>query len=573
MTLRPTTFRPETTWYLGLSTSGHDPALAIADETGRIRFAEATERFVQDKRAWGIAPDHVNHLEHALKVCGADPERDRFVVATSWKSVKAALDISVHDAMLPATDTLWIRGLQAGLQAGAGTNLLRLGVEDARRETLHFDHHLCHAATAAYFAPVDDAVNLVLDGEGEVGAASLFSMSGRRLTRKWRSWGPGSLGTFYAWLTFHCGFDWRLGEEWKVMGLAAYGTVLPDLMNELTGLLSADRGRLKFTDDRTIAAIDALTRAHARAPGAPVMDGADLAATGQAAYAALADLVISAVREDGVPDLLLSGGCALNSSYNGTIAGRLGFERLHVPPCPADDGNAIGAALLAFMQDRDEEAVPQSPDASPFLGTTPERALERKMMFAANGLVVANVAGRSADVVAGRLSQGRVIGVMRGAAEFGPRALGHRSILADPTYPGIKDRINAEIKGREPYRPLAPVVPEAEVGDWFERPQPSPYMSVTLPWRNAVRDLVPSVVHADGTGRLQTVSPETQPWMSGLLEALRRTSGAPVALNTSLNVMGKPIAHSVEDALAILATTGLDGVLCEDFLVEKPVVD
>ena len=559
-----------TTWYLGLSTSGHDPALAIADETGRIRFAEATERFVQDKRAWGIAPDHVSHLEHALKVCGADPERDRFVAATSWKSVKASLDLVVHDAMLPAIDTLWIRGLQAGLQASAGANLRRLGVEDTRRETLHFDHHLCHAAATAYFAPVDDAVCLVLDGEGEVGAASLFDMSGRQLKRKWRSWGPGSLGTFYAWLTFHCGFDWRLGEEWKVMGLAAYGTVLPELMGEMVGLLASDRGRLKFADDQRIAAIDALTRVHARTPDAPVMDAADLAATGQAAYAALADQVISDVRKDGVADLLLSGGCALNSSHNGTIAGRLGFDRLHVAPCPADDGNAIGAALLAFMQDRDEDAVPQSPDASPFLGTAPDRALERKMTFAANGFAVTNLAGRSTDVVAERLAQGQVIGVMRGPAEFGPRALGHRSILADPTHRGIKDRINAEIKGREPYRPLAPVVPEAEVGDWFERPQPSPYMSITLPWRSTVRDRVPSVVHADGTGRLQTVSPGNQPWMSGLLEALRRTSGVPVALNTSLNVMGKPIAHSVEDALAILTTTGLDGVLCEDFLIEKP---
>ncbi|PTW62587.1 carbamoyltransferase [Breoghania corrubedonensis] len=559
-----------TTWYLGLSTSGHDPALAIADEAGQIRFAEATERFVQDKRAWGIAPDHVTHLEHALKACGADPERDRFVVATSWKAVKASLDIVVHDAMLPASDTIWMRGLQAGLQASAGANLLRLGVEDGRRETLHFDHHHCHAAATAYFAPVDDAVCLVLDGEGEVGAASLFSMSSRELKRKWRGWGPGSLGTFYAWLTFHCGFDWRLGEEWKVMGLAAYGSILPELQGEMTRLLLVDHGRLKFADNETIAAIDALTRAHARMPAEPIMKAADLAATGQAVYAALADRVIADVREDGVPDLLLTGGCALNSSYNGTIAGRLGFERVHIAPCPADDGNAIGAALLAFMQDRGVAGVPASPDASPFLGTVPDRAIERKMAHAANGLSVTDVSGRSAAAVAGRLAEGRVIGVMRGPAEFGPRALGHRSILADPTRPEIKDRINAEIKGREPYRPLAPVVLEAEVGDWFERPQPSPYMSITLPWRSTVQVRVPSVVHADGTGRLQTVSPDSQPWMSALLDSLRQTTGVPVALNTSLNVMGKPIAHSVEDALAILATTGLDGVLCEDYLVEKP---
>ncbi len=159
---------------------------------------------------------------------------------------------------------------------------------------------------------------------------------------------------------------------------------------------------------------------------------------------------------------------------------------------------------------------------------------------------------------------------MRGAAEFGPRALGHRSILADPTRTDIKDRINARIKGREPYRPLAPVVPESEVGDWFERPQSSPYMSITLPWRSSARERAPAVVHADVTGRLQTISQEGLPWMNALLEGLRQRTSVPVALNTSLNVMGKPIAHSVENALAILCTTGFDGVLCEEYLIEKP---
>ncbi|MDJ0933064.1 carbamoyltransferase N-terminal domain-containing protein [Breoghania sp.] len=237
------------------------------------------------------------------------------MVATSWKTVKASLDLFVHDAMLPTADTLWIRELQAGLQESTGASLLRLGVDEIRREeTLRFDHHLCHAVTAAYFAPVENAPCLILDGEGEVGAASLFDMSARQIKRKWRSWGPGNLGTFYAWLTFHCGFDWRLGEEWKVMGLAAYGTVLPELRDALVGLLQVDRGRLRFVDDGEIAKIDALARAHARRPDDPVMSAADLAAIGQAAYAMLADRVIADVCDVGALDLLLSGGCALNSS-------------------------------------------------------------------------------------------------------------------------------------------------------------------------------------------------------------------------------------------------------------------
>jgi carbamoyltransferase len=559
-----------TSWYLGLSTSGHDPALALVDPAGQVVFAESTERFLQDKRAWGAAPDHFAHLAAALATTAFDPAADRLVVATSWSTVKATQDVKLHDALLPATDTLWIRGLQAGVQQAAGASLLRLGLADRMPEIRRFDHHLCHAVTAAWFAPVEDAATLVIDGEGEVGAVSRFRMSGRRLERVWRSWGPGSLGTFYGWLTGLCGFDWRLGEEWKVMGLAAFGRPIPDLVEALAGMLRIDRGRPRFADDETIARIRVLAGRHARAPGDPVMQAADLAASGQAAYAGFADRIIAAVADDetGETDLILSGGCALNSSYNGTIAGRGGIRRLFVPPCPADDGNAIGAALLAWMADAGTDRVPLG-DGSPFLGTSPDpRAIAAAA--ARSGTRVTPAGAGSAALVAERLAAGAVIGVMRGPAEFGPRALGHRSILADPRPQDMADRINREVKGREPYRPFAPVLPANRTDRWFERPQASPYMSLTLPWKPEMRERVPAVCHRDGTGRLQTVDAATAPWMSALIDRFEAITGVPVVLNTSFNVMGKPIVHSVQDAMAVLATTGLDGVLIGDLLLERP---
>ncbi|MBL3554171.1 carbamoyltransferase family protein [Rhodovulum sulfidophilum] len=556
-------------WYLGLSTSGHDPALALVDATGRVVFAEATERFMQDKRAWGVVPDHVPHLASALAAVGARPG-DRIVPATSWASVKADLGLKVHDALLPATDTLWMQGLQARMQHSAGAALLRLGYASESPEPLRFDHHLCHAVAACHFTPLEEAACLVIDGEGDVGAVSHFRLAGRRLARGWRSWGPGSLGTFYGWLTGLCGFDWREGEEWKVMGLAACGRANPALVETLTGLLAVDRGRLRFADEAAIAAIRAAVAPLARAPGAPVTDAADLAAAGQAAYAVWADRVLAAIAEDG-PALILSGGCALNSSYNGTIAGRTGFESVFVPPCPADDGNAIGAALLAWMTDTGAGRIPFG-GGSAFLGSAPRaKTLETARHAAAAGHAVTDLAGRSAEAAAGLLAQGRILGVMRGRAEFGPRALGNRSILADPRPGDMKDAINARVKGREPYRPFAPVLAEADLAEWFERPQPSPYMSMTLPWRHGVRDRVPAVVHDDGTGRLQTVGPDSAPWMADLVAAFGRETGVPVVLNTSFNIMGKPILHSVEDALGMLATTGLDAVMIEDILIEKPV--
>lgn len=562
-----------TTWYLGLSTSGHDPALAIVNEAGQVVYAEATERFLQDKRAWGIAPDHAPHLERALKACGASPETDRFCVGTSWKAMKAQMDVNVHDAMLPALDTLWMRGLHATQQAMAGHSLLRLGVAPERQHLLRHEHHLCHAVTAAWFAPVSNALVLVLDGEGDAGAVSAYAMQDRRIKRLWRSWGPGSLGTFYGWLTFRCGFDWRLGEEWKVMGLAAFGKVLPDLQGALERLLTVRDGRLVFPAAEVIAGIQHMAAAHAREPHEPLMQAADLAASGQAAYSALADAVIlDLIRQQdgqGPFDLLLSGGCALNSSYNGSAAARLGLRAIHVPPCPADDGNAIGAALLSWMQDQERHTLPASPDGAPFLGREAETG-GCDLRSHLNGFQVEDVTGRSAAAVAGALAQGRTVGTFRGRAEFGPRALGNRSILADPARAGMKDHVNAAIKGREAYRPFAPAVREQDAASWFTGPQSSPYMSMTLPWRQARMGLVPAVVHADGTGRAQTVTQQMYPWMSELLDGMKRHTGQAVLLNTSFNIMGKPMVDTLEDALAVLCTTGLDAVLAGDLLISKP---
>ena len=562
------------TWYLGLSTSGHDPALALVDATGQVVFAEATERFLQDKRAWGLAPDHVSHLESALQQSGFDPKGDRLVVATSWTLVKDDLPVQVSNTLLPAADGLWLRNLQAAAQTGAGATLLRLGLSAQMPDVLRFDHHLCHAAAAAYQSDFTTATCVVMDGEGEAGAVSVFDLSDRILKRRWRSWGPGSLGTFFAWITGACGFDWRLGEEWKVMGLAAFGRPIPELVTSLSTLLVVDRGRLRFGDQSCIDAVQAAVARHARAPSDPIMQAADLAASGQAAFALLSDQVIGFCAAEGAANgagdgnLILTGGCALNSSYNGTLVRRLGFDAVFVPSAPADDGNAIGAALLAWAKDQGRAAIPVG-TGTPYLGTRAPRQSIAKATRGAGPLTVTELPGRSSAALAERLAQGKIFGVLRGQAEFGPRALGNRSILADPRDPGMKDRLNRQIKGREAYRPFAPIVQDTNADTWFEDAQPSPYMSFTKRWRPALSARVPAVVHEDGTGRLQTVTAQSNPWLDELVGTFGHLTSVPVVLNTSFNIMGKPIVHSVEDALAVLMTSGMDGVLLEDILLEK----
>ncbi len=555
-------------YHLGLSTSGHDPALAIVDETGRVVFAESTERFVQDKRAWGVAPDHVTHLESALMAIGFDPEKDSLQVATSWQHVKADVPLQLSSALLPTSDGLWLRELQSSAQSGAGATLLRLGLASRMPDIRRFDHHLCHAVSATVFAPASDAACLVIDGEGEVGAVSLFDLRDRKIKRRWRSWGPGSLGTFYAWLTCLCGFDWRLGEEWKVMGLAAFGRPKAELKQSLASILRVENGRLRFADESVLATAHESLRRFARAEGAPVLQAADLAASGQAVFADLTDQILTSCLEGADGTLILSGGCALNSSYNGTIVGRTGFKRVFVPPAPADDGNAIGAAVLSWMQSKGETRIPVS-NGSAYLGTAPAPRTVARLSYMRGLGRVRDVSDDSAGQIAQLLAAGKIIGIMRGRAEFGPRALGNRSILADPRGDEMKDRINRDVKGREPYRPFAPVIAEDTVAEWFEQSQPSPYMSVTLPWRASIKARVPAVVHEDGTGRLQTVSQTSAPWLHQLTQAFGSLTGVPIILNTSFNVMGKPIVHSVEDALAVFATSGLDAVLIDDHLIEK----
>lgn len=552
-------------YYIGLSTSGHDPSFSVVNQQGEVIFAEATERFLQDKRAWGVLPDHKGHLESFLKGLIDSDSNAEFIIATSWKSIKAELPVEISGALIPAYIGEWIRSLQAYVQGNAGVNTHLVFKGNVLSDVRHFDHHTCHAAAAVYFAPFENALCLVIDGEGEVGASSLFELKQGRLKRLWRSWGPGSLGTFYGVLTELCGFNMVEGEEWKVMGLAAYGKSRPELKDFFRQLLVIENGRPMLGSSVNLdKAMDAL-RGCARLKDEPIMKAADMAASGQAVYSELLNEMLSSLPSS--ENLILTGGCALNSSFNGTIREQHSYGSVHVPPAPSDDGNSLGAALLAWQEDIPEAALPTQ-FVSPFLGSSVDTK-QLSGLIEHSGLVSVELDSESFDFIAEKLAMGKVIGVMRGRAEFGPRALGNRSILADPRSPEMKAKVNKIVKGREGYRPFAPVILFDRMEEWFESVQPCPYMSFTLKWREDARSKIPAVVHEDGTGRVQTVTQDTYPWLYKLIQAFDNIAGVPVLLNTSFNVMGKPIIHSINDAISVLHTTGLDAVLIENFYIEK----
>jgi carbamoyltransferase len=250
---------------------------------------------------------------------------------------------------------------------------------------------------------------------------------------------------------------------------------------------------------------------------------------------------------------------------------RTGFRNLYVPPAPSDDGNAVGAALLAYRQEH-PQPPPRSARAihSPFLGS----AIDTKELgqFAANAAMLGHVSvaqDEISDYVAEALAQGCIVGWVQGRAEFGPRSLGNRSILADPRDATMKDRINAIVKFREGFRPFAPSILDEYGNEYFEDYSFTPYMEKTLKIRPHLRERIPAVCHVDGTGRLQSVTAGLNPRFHALIEAFRRRTGVPVVLNTSLNVMGKPIVHSAADAVGIYLSSHIDMLVIDDLVFRK----
>ncbi len=574
-------------YYIGLATTFHDPALAIVAPDGSVVFAEAAERFLQYKRAPNCEPDPAPRM--GALIARHVPAGAEIVVATSWSAefsdflsrsaatgafgaeALAGLSPELNRSFVPERSE---RALVASLRlaqerAGLGTllGIDRAGTGCRFAGLRRYGHHLSHAAYAAWSGPFRDATVLIVDGMGETGASAIFALEDGRLRELRRHRGRGSVGFFFGLVTDLAGFDHAAGEEWKIMGLAPYGRPDPDLAALLGRLYRIEDGRLAFADEAEIRSVAAAILA--RRPPEAARDGwADLARCGQDAFAAMMDALVAEARGlHGSPNLILAGGCALNSSFNGTAVGRHGVAALHVPSAPADDGNAIGAAWLALAADRPDWRPAAGP-ASPYLGSSiGTEAFER--LPASLGRLRRLAPAAMVEAAADILAEGRLLGWAQGRAEFGPRALGNRSILADPRPADAKDLLNAKVKYREAFRPFAPSILAAHGPDWFEEYQDSPFMERTLRWRAAMRSRVPAVVHADGTGRLQSVTAERNPLYAALIEAFARRTGVPILLNTSFNVMGRPILHSAEDAILMFATTGLDAIAVGEWLLEK----
>jgi carbamoyltransferase len=556
---------------LGISCHFHDAAAALVAD-GEVVAAAAEERFTRIK--------HDPEFPHqAIRFC---LDRAGLLASELDAVIFYEKPIRKLDRILTSQIVTFPWSLPAFLQAMPQWLRRKLLIGRQIAESLYSgapiffaDHHASHAAAAFLTSPFERAALLTVDGVGEWCTTSLGVGEGSsvRLEREIRF--PHSLGLFYSALTHYLGFRVN-SEEWKVMALGAFGQPrYRDALGRVLEILDDGSFRLRleyfghYRDPRVL-----FTPRVERLLGFPPRGGEplrqehyDLASSGQALLeeALLKTLRFLRTRYD-VPDLCLSGGVALNCLANGRLLREGPFERIWVPPAPGDDGGAVGAALFAWGVFSGADRQPRR--FRPLLGPDyPARDIhlllehEEAEVF---DLTPEDIVERAVEA----LCANQVIGWFQGRMEFGPRALGSRSILANPADPSVKERINTSIKRREPFRPLAPAILRERVSDYFLDVPESPFMSFVARVRPERARAIPAVLHVDGTARLQTVEREDNPLFHKLLATFYQRTGLPMLLNTSLNVEGQPIACSPADALQAARQGGLDEIYLGGSAVE-----
>jgi carbamoyltransferase len=440
------------------------------------------------------------------------------------------------------------------------------------RRIRQIPHHLCHAAGAHFTSPFDSSAVLVMDGYGENVSTSFYACRGNRIEPIYRNRFFDSMGILYSLITLHLGYR-TVMDEGKVMALAAYGT--DALVEEFRKIVRLrPRGEYEFDysylNYQKRGEIKPFTPKFESIFGPPRRTDEpigqrqkDLA---RALQITLEEAVLHTLRglaeRVETRNVCFTGGTALNCLVNGRILGETPFEKVYVPPNPSDSGVALGAALYQYhaVLDKPREDREFSPFAGP--GYTDQ---EIESVLRDEGAVYTRCEDPCEEATR-PMAQGKVIGWFQGRMEMGPRALGNRSILADPRRPDIRDHLNKNAKRREWYRPYSAVVLEEKVGDIFKSAGLSPYMSFTTTPRPGFARAIPGVMHVDGTCRLQTVGVEQNPKFWRLIHAFYKLTGLPLVLNTSMNVQ-EPIVCCPENALTVLKRGGLDVLFMENFRV------
>jgi carbamoyltransferase len=584
---------------LGLNAFHGDAAAAVLDG-GRLVAGVEEERFTRVKH-WAGFPERA--IRHCLTEIGNGSLDSVETIAVSrqpraylWR--KAALALAHPRSLgrafrrvrnIAALDSLE-RLLSVRFAAGAPVPVVH-----------PVEHHLAHIGSSFYCSPFDEAACLTVDGFGDFVSTMIATGRGNRVEVLDRVHFPHSLGLFYTAITQFLGFP-KYGDEYKVMGLAAYGE--PRFAPQLRKLTPArDDGTFRLDlryfrhlsegvdmtwddgepslGDVFTPALETLLGPRRRPQDEIEQRHKDLAASLQAVYEErFFALVREALRRTGLKRLALAGGCAMNSLANGRLLEQVDLEGIFIQSAAGDAGTALGAALWVqhAVLGVPREFVMEHAYWGPEFGEADIRRAVAEAIPGSggkdghwDGLRVVTIVdeGLLVEETAAAIAAGEIVGWYQGRGEWGPRALGNRSILADPRRADMRETLNVKIKRREPFRPFAPSILEERTGEWFTLSVPDPFMIKVYPIRPEKRALIPAVTHADGTGRLQTVSKRTNSRYWELIAAFERATGVPVVLNTSFNE-NEPIVNTPAEALDCFLRTKMDRIVLGNVVVTRP---
>ena len=565
-------------YVLGISCYYHDSAAAILKD-GKVIAAIEEERFSRKKFDDGF-PE--SSIKWCLKQANVLPNEINSIAFYDKPIIKFERLLDNYISVAP-------RGLYSFLDVIPKWLHKRLWIKDEIKNSLKGfngkiifpEHHVSHAAYAFFSSPFDESAILTVDGVGEWSTTTfgVAKNSEIEITNDIR-W-PHSLGLFYSAFTYFLGFKVNEGE-YKLMGLSAYGKpiyydlILSELINlKPDGSIHLNMKYFAFTYDKVMTneKFSNLFGILPRKEGQKTEQiHYDIAASAQLV---LEDILLKMVHhvhdKTNMKNLCLGGGVALNGVANYKILKDGPFEKLHIPPSPGDAGSAIGCAQYSYFYFEKNNRIIESNDEiiknNIYLGTSFSND-EIKSYFEKNDIKYEFLERKLLlETTSKLISEGNVVGWFQGKMEWGPRALGNRSILADPRRAEMKDVLNEKIKHRESFRPFAPSILEEHISEYFDLDIPSPYMLLVAKIKKPEK--IPAVTHVDGTGRLQSVSRNVNPLYYDLIDEFYKITGVPVIINTSMNVMGEPIVNTPEQAYSMLQKTDMDYLIMENHLLSK----
>ncbi|KAB1441604.1 carbamoyltransferase [Pseudodesulfovibrio senegalensis] len=561
---------------LGISAYYHDSAACILND-GKILAAVQEERFTRVKNDASFPR---NAIQYCLSTANCEINDIDFIVFYDKPIPTFDRLLLSYLSIAPAGLPSWLRAMPLWLKQKLHLpQIIRkeLGYEG---EILFSEHHEAHAAAAFYPSPFQEAAILTIDGVGEWATTSYGIGKAEKIDLLNELHFPDSLGLLYSAFTYFTGFRVNSGE-YKLMGLAPYGKpiyedvildnivdVKPDGSLRLNMEYFDFLGGLRMTSHK----FESLFEGPRREPETKISQREmDIAASIQAVTeSVMLKMGFHIFNETGMEKLCLAGGVALNCTAVGRLLREGPFKEIWVQPAAGDAGSALGAALLVWhrLLEKKRNAQDENRPFSPYLG--PSYAQDEIKAFLEQKNVPHHLmdAGNRAKIIAEQLAAGKIVGYMAGRMEYGPRALGARSIIADPRGENTKDRINLKIKFRESFRPFAPAVMQEKAYEVFELDRTSPYMTLITHVRDQ-RNMYPAVTHVDNSSRVQTVATGNKKDFHDVIKAFHEMTGCPIVVNTSFNVRGEPIVCTPDDAYACFMKTGMDTLVMEDTILFK----